>query len=72
MTIVGVEKLRQGGLSLLVFDPKYYYTEKWDLAMERALKGKDVLRFLRLYRRGVSDLKSYREFEIIMCLNNSE
>lgn len=68
MTVVGVEKLQRGGFNLIVFDPKYYDTDKWDLAMERSLLGKGVDDFLALYRRGIPDLRKYSEFEILECV----
>ena len=67
MTIVGIEKLNQGDFNVLVFDPKYHDTEKWNHAMEQALLGGEVEEFLRTYRRGTTDLRKYTEFEILEC-----
>ena len=65
MTIVGIEKLRNGGTNLLVFDPKYHDVERVSRVLERDFWAEDGGDFLKLYRRDLSYLKRYPEFELL-------
>lgn len=65
MTIVGIEKQRDGRANLLVFDPMFRDAK---LITQRAgqqfqYKGADAA--LNAYRRGHKYLRRYREFEIL-------
>jgi hypothetical protein len=70
MTIVGMEKWRDGGGSLLVFDPFFTPSEAMrNLAGAKKLGSR--LRpemFLKVYRRKMSYLAKYKEFEIILLV----
>lgn len=65
MTIVGIEKLRNGGANLLVFDPRYHDVERVSRALERDFGAGDGGDFLKLYRRDLSYLRRYSEFELL-------
>lgn len=60
MTIVGIEKLHNGGTNLLVFDPKYH-----DKDIERELQAGQGKKYLELYRRGLSYLTRFSEYELL-------
>ena len=66
MTIVGLERKRDGNRNLLVFDPSYATAA----SMERLLDGRktyaepDVL--LRAYRRSDVSLSRWEEFEVVV------
>ena len=65
MTIVGIEKLHNGRTNLLVFDPKYHDVEMVSNAVERDFQATDGKDILKLYRRDLSYLKKYPEFELL-------
>lgn len=65
MTIVGIEKLTNGRRNLLVFDPQYHDSEWVSSAIERGFQGGEGKKFLKLYRRDVSYLARYSEFELL-------
>lgn len=65
MTIVGIEKLHNGGANLLVFDPKYHDVERVSRALGRDFRVGDGGDFLKLYRRDLSYLRRYSEFELL-------
>lgn len=65
MTVVGIEKLHNGGTNLLVFDPKYHDVERVSRVLGRDFGAADGGDFLKLYRRGLSYLKRYSEFELL-------
>lgn len=65
MTIVGIEKLRNGGANLLVFDPKYHDIEMVSCAIERGFQAGEGKEFLKLYRRDLIYLSRYSEFELL-------
>jgi hypothetical protein len=68
MTIVGLEKWRDGSRSLLVFDPFFSPSEMIrNLAGARRLGSRvrpEVL--LKVYRRKMNYLAKYKEFEAIV------
>jgi hypothetical protein len=70
MTIVGLEKWRDGSSSLLVFDPFFSPTEAMkNLAGANKLGSRirpEVL--LKVYRRKMNYLQKYKEFEIILLV----
>lgn len=67
MTIVGIEKLRNGATNLIVFDPKYHDVEKVSRAVGRDFQGgeREGRDFLKLYRRDLSYLERSSEFELL-------
>lgn len=65
MTIVGIEKLRSGETSLVVFDPKYHEVKKVSRVMERGFQTAEWGGFLKLYRRDLSYLENHCEFELL-------
>lgn len=65
MTIVGIEKPRHGAASLLVFDPKYHDVERVSRAVENGFQAGEGRDFLKLYRRDLSYLGKYSEFELL-------
>ncbi|KAK3308660.1 peptidase family C78-domain-containing protein [Chaetomium strumarium] len=65
MTIIGLEKLKNGSKQLLVFDPSFH-----DSSSILRLVGKKFVHPLpdlplKLYRRGNRYLRAYREFELL-------
>jgi len=69
MTIVGLEKWRDGSSSLLVFDPFFSPTKAMKELAGRRISSKvrpDV--YLKVYRRKMSYLAKYREFEVILLV----
>ncbi len=66
MTIVGLERKRDGSRNLLVFDPSYATAAP----MGRLLAGRKAYskpeQVLRAYRRSDAALSRWDEFEIIM------
>lgn len=68
MTIVGCETTIDGSKNLLVYDP--FFTPSAPvkkLSGRRSLKrGIDCELLLRAYRRGMSYLQKYKEFEVIV------
>lgn len=69
MTIVGLEKWRDGSNSLLVFDPFFSPTDAMKNLAGRKISSKirpDV--FLKVYRRKMSYLAKYKEFEVILLV----
>jgi hypothetical protein len=70
MTIVGMEKWRDGSSSLLVFDPFFSPTDAIkNLAGAKKLGSRvrpEVL--LKVYRRKMNYLAKYKEFEIILLV----
>lgn len=66
MTIVGVERKRDGSKNLIVFDPMFHDASN-------VMRLVDAPRFLhkapsdvlKAYRRGTKYLKKYNEFEIL-------
>ena len=65
MTIVGIEKLTNGGTNLLVFDPKYHDAETVSGAIERDFQPRERKNFLARYRRDLSYLARHSEFELL-------
>lgn len=69
MTIVGLEKWRDGSASLLVFDPFFSPTDAMKELAGRKISSKirpDV--YLKVYRRKMSYLAKYKEFEVILLV----
>lgn len=68
MTIVGIEKRKDGSRSLLVFDPAYNPSKKMLKMLDRAsaINSIDPPRSLiKPYRRGENYLKRYHAFETL-------
>ncbi|KAK0739194.1 peptidase family C78-domain-containing protein [Apiosordaria backusii] len=65
MTIVGVERLRDGGRVLLVFDPHFKDSYAVTGMVGRTVPHPYPDYALRPYRRGNKYLKEFREFEIL-------
>ncbi|RPA83796.1 DUF1671-domain-containing protein [Ascobolus immersus RN42] len=67
MTIVGIERTKDGWQNLLVFDPVFTPSPAI-----KSLEGRDILPkgtkpevLLRAYRRGLGHLSKFREFELL-------
>ncbi|KAL7276514.1 hypothetical protein RUND412_000505 [Rhizina undulata] len=68
MTIVGIERSVHGSVNLLVFDPFFRPSRVIkDLVGERRVSRRlDIGLVLKAYRRKLSYLRKYKEFELIM------
>ncbi|KAL7625460.1 hypothetical protein AAE478_004680 [Parahypoxylon ruwenzoriense] len=65
LTIVGLEKRRNGTSELLVFDPMFHDPAGITRYIGRRFQHKDPDKVLKLYRRGSKYLKKYHEFEVL-------
>ncbi|PSS02432.1 peptidase family C78-domain-containing protein [Coniella lustricola] len=65
MTIVGIEKLKDGKANLLVFDPMFRDATLITQRAGRKFKYKYPDMALNAYRRGHKYLKRFREFEVL-------
>lgn len=65
MTIVGIEKQRDGRANLLVFDPMFRDAKLITQRAGRNFEYKGADAALNAYRRGHKYLRRYREFEIL-------
>ncbi|KAI5862841.1 peptidase family C78-domain-containing protein [Durotheca rogersii] len=65
LTIIGLERRRDGGWELLVFDPMFRDPDGITRYIGRRFQHRDPERVLKLYRRGAKYLKKYHEFEIL-------
>ena len=65
MTIVGIENLCNRRANLLVFDPKYHDIDMVSCAIQRDFRAGGYEGFLKLYRRDLSYLERYSEFELL-------
>ena len=68
MTIVGIEKRKDGSRSLLVFDPAYNPSKEMlkILNLASATNGsKPQISLIKPYRRGKNYLKRYHTFETL-------
>ena len=65
MTIIGIEKQKQGGYNLLVFDPVFHDAKRVTKHVGRKFDHKHADDLLKPYRRGAKHLKKYRQFEIL-------
>jgi hypothetical protein len=63
LTIVGVEKMKDGKRNLLVFDPMYQVPGAMQALIERGRVRETNPKLLRLYRRSQQRLYSYADFE---------
>lgn len=74
MTIIGLERWKDGSASLLVFDPFFSPSDAVkNLAGMRRLSSRvkpDAL--LKVYRRKMGYLLKYREFEVILLVPPGE
>ncbi|KHJ30640.1 putative transcription factor c2h2 [Erysiphe necator] len=65
MTIVGFEKKIDGSRNLIVFDPRYFDSFKIMELVDRAAINMRSENILGAYRKGISYLKRFKEFEIL-------
>lgn len=65
MTIVGIEKQRDGGVNLLVFDPMFRDSSVILERVGQKFTYKHPDHALKAYRRGNKYLRRYREFELL-------
>jgi hypothetical protein len=69
MTIIGLERCKDGTRNLLVFDPSFGPVKQLaDMAtgsIPTTVKADMADRLLRFYRRSEAQLKTYDEFEIL-------
>lgn len=65
MTIVGIEKKKDGSVNLLVFDPMFHDAASITKLIGKRFKHKSPADLLRAYRRGAKYLKKYKEFETL-------
>ncbi|KFY14519.1 hypothetical protein V492_02573 [Pseudogymnoascus sp. VKM F-4246] len=66
MTIVGMEKKKDGSKNLLVFDPMFHDApDVINLIGKDTFSVKHPAEFLRAYRRNTKYLKRYRAFEVL-------
>lgn len=68
MTIVGLERRKDGGRNLLIFDPSFATTS----AMMRLVDGKTahskVETLMAPYRHGAKRLERWKEYEVLTCI----
>ncbi|KAK6000064.1 hypothetical protein QM012_004052 [Aureobasidium pullulans] len=69
MTIIGIERYKNGNRSLLVFDPSFEPPKQLagmvTGSSSAAIPDKIASRLLRSYRRGASQLAKYNDFEVL-------
>jgi len=65
MTIIGLEKKKDGSKNLLVFDPMFHDAPNVLKVVGETFRAKIPEDLLRAYRRGVKYLKKYSEFETL-------
>ncbi|KAK2602637.1 hypothetical protein N8I77_009152 [Diaporthe amygdali] len=65
MTIIGIEKQKDGGVNLLVFDPMFRDSAIVTDRIGQRFTSKHPDHSLRAYRRGNKYLRRYREFELL-------
>jgi zinc finger-containing ubiquitin peptidase 1 len=65
MTIIGIEKQRDGGINLLVFDPMFRDSSVILERVGQKFAYKHPDHPLKAYRRGNKYLRRYREFELL-------
>jgi hypothetical protein len=63
LTIVGVEKMKDGKRNLLVFDPMYQVPAAMLAYIEKGRARETNAKLLRLYRRSQNRLYNYADFE---------
>ncbi|KAI1075246.1 peptidase family C78-domain-containing protein [Whalleya microplaca] len=68
LTIVGLEKKRNGALELLVFDPFFHDPTSITRYIGRRFQHRNPDNALKVYRRGSKYLKKYHEFEILKLI----
>lgn len=65
MTIVGLERRKDGSRNLLVFDPMFGDSSHVRKAIGQSFKHSHPDDHLKAYRRGAKYLSKYKEFEIL-------
>ncbi|KAJ9142620.1 Zinc finger with UFM1-specific peptidase domain protein [Pleurostoma richardsiae] len=65
MTIVGLERMANGDLNLLVFDPMFHDAPSITKLVGSSFRAKSAESALKPYRRGNKYLRKYREFEVL-------
>lgn len=65
MTIIGFEKLKQGGSNLLVFDPMFRDAKSVTKLVDRTFDHKSPDDLLKSYRRGSKYLRKHSQFEVL-------
>jgi hypothetical protein len=65
MTIVGLERMTNGDLNLLVFDPMFHDAPSITKLVGSSFRAKSAESALKPYRRGNKYLRKYREFEVL-------
>lgn len=66
MTIVGLERKRDGHRNLVIFDPSFGTTRSMDLVLEGRRTNAEARTLLKPYRRSDESLSRWKEFEILM------
>ena len=65
MTLVGLEKRKDGAKNLLVLDPMYRTSAGLSQLVGTRFRVSNPSRLLQAHRRGNAYLKKYRTFEIL-------
>lgn len=70
LTVVGLERRKDGSRNLLVFDPVFQTPEGMQKLLEKRmsplnLSDRSIGDVMRVYRRGASHLGKYKEFEVL-------
>jgi hypothetical protein len=65
MTIIGIEKKRDGAVNLLVFDPMFRDSNDVIKLIGQDFTHKNPSGLLRAYRRPTKYLRRYNEFELL-------
>jgi hypothetical protein len=65
MTIVGMERRRDGSKTLIVFDPMFHDSSNVTKLVDQVFSHKEPEEALKAYRRGLKYLVKYNEFEIL-------
>lgn len=70
MTIVGFEKLKQGGYNLLVFDPMFHDAKSVTKLVGQTFDHKSPDELLKSYRRGAKYLRKHSQFEVLRYVHS--
>lgn len=72
VTIVGLEKLKDGHVQLLVFDPEFQSSEAVTNLAAKATRRRQakINRLLEPYRRSDTHLERFKEFEVLYLTKN--
>lgn len=71
MTIIGLERMRDGSSNILVFDPMFGDRSSITKLIGQQVKEKSNEDLLKGYRRGHKYLQKYKEFELLRLIGSS-